>query len=1128
MARRSKRTIRIPLKLSNFMLTMTNNKNKQKEDVMDYENDDNAMKIGDNNVVVDDEANGRSRDEGSGSSGEFCAAENEFLFLNELNKQQEDGNSKENDEIGEGSGRRNTENERCEDAKATINQGVSNYVPKSFADVTRTNQGNADNTLSLIPICIEEGREVVVFDEELVIEGSRKWEFTLCGHFVGCRMSSSELRYNLVRMWSKFGLKDIVSQNEAWTVKGISTIASGVGKPLIMDKTTTKLCKYRTGNFGYARVLVEINANKEPKEKIGVCYKSKDNKTICFKFVEVEYSWKPPMCSKCKVFGHNNSTCGKRDGGPNENGNKANQGSRTNATRQEFRPITRKIVDEGPSQTPIRTNNTATKEANASTYRNSQRCSETDDPVVQKQNGIDIVNKYVMNQRQLTIEESKDWSSEMFEYFKEQWETKWMTEYLDEEDVFDEVNGIAKNMTDNEVNDLNSEFRMATWNVRGLSNKDMQKQVKKFISDEKLSYTNMDKCDKGCRIMVGWKEEDVNLMVIHSCKQAVLCLVEIKKSKNSFYCCFVYAANLGKERRLLWKELQRGSFQTEDMVEFQECLEQIEVEDLNYSGVHFTWVQSRQDPSNGILKKIDRVLGKDIQRRIDKEPHTSSQKQIEVDVLKEYNTARQDEEKMLFQRAKIKWLSDGDKNSKFFHIFLKGRAHKSRIEKVQNEKRERFKGANSNPKTICDEDAKEMIRRISDVEIKEAFFDICDNKAPGPDGYTVKFYKKAWTIVGPDVCAAVKDFFKRGKLIGEVNATLITLVPKITTPIKVSDYRPIACCNSAFIPGRQITDNILLTQELLKGYSWKSGARRVAMKIDIQKAYDTVNWDFLEDALNMQGYPISPYIFTLVMEVFTLILNKQISDDGNFKFHWGCKDLQISHLCFADDLLVLCRGDIKSVKVVKSAMDIFSSISGLNPNIGKSIIFFSNVEEQVRNEILAILPFKIGSLPVTYLGVPLITKSPTFTDCKCLIDKVKEKVSNWKNKLLSYVGRLQLIASILSSMQVYWASVFILPKSVIKEIDKLLKGFLWCQGELSKGKAKVAWKQICRPMDEVGLGIKSLEVCNEVLMTKHLWNVATLKESLWVKWININRIRGESIWAIDCDKNASYGWKQII
>ncbi|GJY20023.1 putative reverse transcriptase domain, reverse transcriptase zinc-binding domain protein [Tanacetum coccineum] len=201
-----------------------------------------------------------------------------------------------------------------------------------------------------------------------------------------------------------------------------------------------------------------------------------------------------------------------------------------------------------------------------------------------------------------------------------------------------------------------------------------------------------------------------------------------------------------------------------------------------------------------------------------------------------------------------------------------------------------------------------------------------------------------------------------------------------------------------------------------------------------------------------------------------------------------------------DDLLVLCHGDIKSVKVVKSVMDIFSSISRLRPNIGKSTVFFGNVKDHVKNEMLSILPFKIGSLSVSYLGVPLITKSLALTDCK----------------------------SILSSMQVYWASVFILPKSVVKEIDKLLKGFLWCQGELSKGKAKVAWKQICRPKDEGGLGIKSLEVWNEVLMSKHLWNVATLKESIWVKWTIMNRVKDDGIWAMKCDKNASHGWNQIL
>ncbi|GKD96686.1 RNA-directed DNA polymerase, eukaryota, reverse transcriptase zinc-binding domain protein [Tanacetum coccineum] len=203
-------------------------------------------------------------------------------------------------------------------------------------------------------------------------------------------------------------------------------------------------------------------------------------------------------------------------------------------------------------------------------------------------------------------------------------------------------------------------------------------------------------------------------------------------------------------------------------------------------------------------------------------------------------------------------------------------------------------------------------------------------------------------------------------MLWEVNATLITLVPKSKTPLKVSDYRPISCCNvlykiiskilinriknalcklvnpnqSAFIPGRQITDNILLTQDLLRGYNWKHGARRVALKIDIQKAYDTMNWAF-----------------------------------------W--KRL------FIYDLLVLCYGDLNSVKVVKKALDYFSSISGLNPNIGKSTVFFGNVKDHVREEIIYLLPFNVGNLLVSYLGVPLITKHISFTDCKSLLDKSK-------------------------------------------------------------------------------------------------------------------------------------------
>ena len=103
----------------------------------------------------------------------------------------------------------------------------------------------------------------------------------------------------------------------------------------------------------------------------------------------------------------------------------------------------------------------------------------------------------------------------------------------------------------------------------------------------------------------------------------------------------------------------------------------------------------------------------------------------------------------------------------------------------------------------------------------------------------------------------------------------------------------------------------------------------------------------------------------------------------------------------------------------------FSNISGLLPNMSKSTIFFDNVKADVITEILNILPFNVGKLPVKYLGVPLISKKIGAKECKKLIDKVKNKVEDWKNSYLSYAGRLQLIASVLSSLSAYWGCSFL-------------------------------------------------------------------------------------------------------
>ncbi|GJX66938.1 RNA-directed DNA polymerase, eukaryota, reverse transcriptase zinc-binding domain protein [Tanacetum coccineum] len=187
-----------------------------------------------------------------------------------------------------------------------------------------------------------------------------------------------------------------------------------------------------------------------------------------------------------------------------------------------------------------------------------------------------------------------------------------------------------------------------------------------------------------------------------------------------------------------------------------------------------------------------------------------------------------------------------------------------------------------------------------------------------------------------------------------------------------------------------------------------------------------------------QRDPISPYLFILVMEVLNMLIKKNIKENMRFKYHFGCKNMKITHLCFADDLLVLCHGDSDSVKVIKKSLDEFSGYTGQLPNMQKSTICFGGLSSAEKQTILNIIPFTEGKFPV------------------------------------------QLIASVLNSMQNYWDSIFLLPKQVIYEIKKILKGFLWCQGELTKGKAKVSWDGVCKPKDQGGLGLKNLGVWNEI------------------------------------------------
>ncbi|KAL0288760.1 UNVERIFIED_CONTAM: hypothetical protein Sradi_7089900 [Sesamum radiatum] len=200
---------------------------------------------------------------------------------------------------------------------------------------------------------------------------------------------------------------------------------------------------------------------------------------------------------------------------------------------------------------------------------------------------------------------------------------------------------------------------------------------------------------------------------------------------------------------------------------------------------------------------------------------------------------------MLKQRAKLAWLKGGDNCSKIFFRKITARRASQRVYQIQNEDghlltdynavtgefvnyfQKLFGGTQRQTQNldhlqpfarylITDNEATQITSPVQRHEIKEALFDINEDSAPGPDGFSSGFFKASWAVTGEDVCHAVMEFFNHDRLLKQLNATLITLIPKIVLEKLVDN------CQNAFVPGRSISDNVLLAQELLSGYNQKN------------------------------------------------------------------------------------------------------------------------------------------------------------------------------------------------------------------------------------------------------------------------------------------------------------------
>nr|GEY48047.1 hypothetical protein [Tanacetum cinerariifolium] len=777
-----------------------------------------------------------------------------------------------------------------------VNEGSTRGVWNiKFDDIVKTNK--IDSKLVEISTEINKnGNEVEVLNDEMIESGCEKWKYTICGFFVGVQVTYGEARYHLRRMWNRFWYIDLMKNDGGMFFfkfqdeKGMKEVINNrpcLGKPVIMDEMTARMCAKREGRLNFARVLTEVEAKKELKKEIG-WFKEKETQGINVEqstnnkmgdadrpFTEVQN--KKVNCEKGKEnkkyykgnrfngYSNNHRNEIRRNSSTMDNVDKANEIHDDNVDKANRKST----VDESNmkcNKEKIYSSVMKASTSNRFTFLNELVGDEELIPSVKERK---IVDEYINKENEGDKIDSQGWSKEMKRYYKDK---KELFDAAKEIEIEKEMKEVIQNLEEEfgVKDEISRGMRISLSNffllirlfrIRGMSTVDKQKEVRNLMNEENFQLcgivethvkyskilkigkkvfgnwdfiSNREDNNQGCRIMVGWNPNKLIVWIIAKTKQ-------LEEHSNG------------------------SSALTNEMNELLDYTREIEVEDILSSGFHFTWTKSRGNPKCKTLKKLDRIMTNEA--FMEKFPSSHG-------VFLPY---------LIFDHS---------------HVVLK----------MPN-------GMEKRRKAFSDE-ADRMCRGISEVEVKNAMFDIDDSKAPGLDGFTARFYKSAWSVIGKGVSKAIQEFFITRKRLGE-------------------------------------------------GYNRKQKFKRVSFKIDLQFAYDTIDWGFLKVVLEQFGFlgKMVEWIMVCVSTTkFSININREMK--GYFSGGRGLRQ---------DDLI--------SPYLFTLVMEVFSIIMGRN--IGLTI-----AEQSI---ILDIIPFAIGSLPVRYLGVPQITKKICATDCKPLIDKVKSR-----------------------------------------------------------------------------------------------------------------------------------------
>ncbi|GJU30900.1 RNA-directed DNA polymerase, eukaryota [Tanacetum coccineum] len=600
------------------------------------------------------------------------------------------------------------------------------------------------------------------------------------------------------------------------------------------------------------------------------------------------------------------------------------------------------------------------------------------------------------------------------------------------------------------------------------------------------------------------------------------------------------------------------------------------------------WIKDNKSETVSTIANLKKELNQ-LDAVIDKGTGTEVEAEKRMEVLAALRNIDHIHSMDLAQKAKIKWSIEGDENSNFFHGILNKKRNQMNIRGITidgvwkeqpNDVKQEFlshfqdrfakpseRRANIDmrfPKTISEDQSQDLEREVSKQEIKTAVWGCGTDKSPGPDGFSFGFYRHFWPVIEHDVYMAVNHFFIHGEIPPGCNSSFIALIPKVPDANLVKDFRPISLIGSiykiiakilsnrlvnvlgdivnevqsAFIVERQMLDGPFILNEILQ-WCTKKKKKTLIFKVDFEKAFDSIRWDFLDDVLKefgfrckwrnwiqscltsskgsilvngcptnefqfykglKQGDPLSPFLFILVMESLHLSFQR-IVNAGMFKGIVLDQSLCLSHMFYADDAIFLGEWSDGNISTLIHVLKCFFHASGLKINLNKSKIMGINVESAQVIQAAAKLGCLVLKCPFYYLGTRVGGSMTRVQAWQEIVEKVKSRLSKWKSKTLSIGGRLTLLKSVLGSIPVFHMSIFKVPSKVLHILESIRSHFFNGHDPGSKKASWVKWNNVLTDKKRGGLGVSSLFALNRGLMIKWVWKFLSQKDSLWTKVI---------------------------